>query len=534
MDFDYIIVGSGAAGSVLAGRLSADPRNRVLLLEYGGGDWNPMLYIPKGFFFTLRGDRYTYKYPTRPVGLGGQPGRPEFWTRGKVLGGSTAVNGMMWLRGAQADFDALEARGNPGWGWERVLSVYRAMEDHNLGASPMRGEGGPYGVSIVENDDDVIEPIFDAATQLGWERVADVNASDIERIGFTPASIKKGRRSSAYSAFVRPYRKRSNLTVQTRTRVGRLVFDGRRVVGVQARHRGRLTEFRARKEVIVCASTFETTALLERSGIGNPEILRAAGVPVRVESPQLGERVIEQRCVSAQARFKDRIGPTQDLNSLYKQGWEGVKYLATRTGPISTPGYDLVCQFKSSPEVDRPDVQGIIVPMALDTSSKSLKLAQHSGIAFMGYQIRPTTTGSVHLSGADPDDMPVIHARILEDEVDKQVTAPILDHARRLFDTSPLRDLIAEEEYPGPTVSTRDEVLRYALDTGVGIFHAVGAAAMGPNDDDVVDPQLRVRGVEGLRVADASVLPMQLSGNTAAPCMVVGWIAADLIRADNS
>ena len=214
MDFDYVIVGAGAAGSVLASRLSQDPDNQVLLLEYGGRDTNPLLYVPLGFYFILRGKRYTYHYPTQPVGPGGQV---EAWTRGRVLGGSTAVNGMMWTRGAPADWGGLAARGNPGWDWDRALSAYRMMEDHSLGASDMRGAGGPLTVSVAEGGDELAQAVLASAQGMGWEHVVDINAHDSERIGFSPSTISHGRRVSAYSAFVRPVRRRRNLTVATRT-----------------------------------------------------------------------------------------------------------------------------------------------------------------------------------------------------------------------------------------------------------------------------------------------------------------------------
>ena len=531
VDFDYVIVGAGAAGCVLAGRLSADPDNQVLLLEYGGRDTNPMLYVPKGFYFTLRRQRYTYHYSTQPVG----PDRKvEDWTRGKGLGGSTVVNGMMWMRGAAADWDGLAARGNPGWTWQRALSAYRAMEDHNLGASDMRGAGGPLGVSVVEEDDELVQAVLASAQDMGWEYVADVNAHDSERVGFSPSTIRHGVRTSAYSAFVRPVDRRRNLTVATRTQAGYLLFDGSHVAGVHATTGGQVVEYRARKEVILSAGTVETPLLLERSGIGRPGVLRGAGVDVRVESPNVGERIIEQRGVSIQVQVKGDLGPTQRFNTLPKQAWQGVKYLFTHSGPIATGGHDLVSQFKSAPDLDRPDIQGIFAPIALDTSSATaLKLATHSGVNFLGYQMRPTTTSSVHLSGSQPGNPPIIDAHFLEDDADRRATAPVLGIARELFAKGPLADLVAGEDFPGPTVSGPGDVVRYALDTGAGIYHAVGASAMGPQADDVVDPELRVRGVTGLRVVDASVLPIQVAGNTQAPTMAVAWIAADLIVEDS-
>lgn len=527
VEHDYIIVGAGAAGCVLAYRLSENPSNKVLLLEFGGTDRNPMHYVPKGFYFTLPTGKYSYTYKTKPFK---SDGTGEGWTRGKVLGGSTTVNGMMYTRGFQADYDRLVELGNPGWGWDHILPAYKKMEDHQLGASDTRGAGGPYGVSIPDARDEVTEALFAAARNYGWKVVDDANAEDVERIGFTPSSIRHGWRTSAASAFLRPARRRRNLKVMTRTRAAYLLFDGKRVVGVRTERQGRMEDFSAKKEVLVSGGTIESTMLLERSGIGDPAVLRAAGVSVVAESPNVGERVIEQRGLQMQVKLKDPIGATQRLNTVPKQGWEGFKYLFTRMGPIATAGYDVICGFKSSPEVPRPDVQGLFVPMALDmTSFDKIRLAKHSGIMFLGYQIRPTTRSSIHISGKRPDDPPVIDPHYLESEVDRKATASILGRARAILAQSPVAEMIDEEEYPGPTVSSDDEVVRYAGDSAGTIYHAVGANAMGPNDDDVIDSRLRVRGVSGLRVIDASSFPEQPSGNTAAPTMVLAWRAADMI-----
>ena len=281
--------------------------------------------------------------------------------------------------------------------------------------------------------------------------------------------------------------------------------------------------------MIVCAGAVETPLLLERSGIGRPEVLSAAGIEPRIESPNVGERVIEQRGIALQVTLDAGRVAASKLSTRHGQAAEVLRYLRSGQGLLATAGYDLVCQFKSTPHQPRPDVQGLFVPMALDTSSSHMKLARHPGILFMAYPLRPQTRSTVHVSGQDPDDPPVIDPRFLETEADRGAVAPVLEMAREILATSPVADLIAGEEFPGPAVTTPEQAVRYSLTTGTGIYHAVGAAAMGVNDEDATDPQLRVRGTEGLRIADASVLPFQLSGNTAAPAMLVGYRAADLI-----
>jgi choline dehydrogenase-like flavoprotein len=545
VEFDYVVVGAGAAGCVLAARLAtSSQRPSVLLLEYGGPARNPLLRVPKGFYYTLRGDRYLYRYVTSPVAPGGAP---EVWLRGRVLGGSAAVNGMMWMRGAPADWDGLAARGNPGWSWADVLPAYRAMEDHSLGPGEDRGTGGPLGVSVTDPGDEITAAIVASAVSYGWERVADANASDTERIGFTPSTIARGRRTTSYDAYVRPllarqaaarrglggHRGHGGLTVATRTRAARLLFDGRRVTGVSTVDgQGSASEVTARREVILCAGSVETPLLLERSGIGRPQLLRQHGIALVAESPNVGMRLIEQRGVALQVTLNGDGGAPSRLGTRTGQAAEALRWLATGAGPLATGGYDLVCQFRSAPAVPRPDVQGVIAAMALDTTSKDMKLARHGGILFMAYPIRPETTSSVHISGGAPGDTPVIGARFLETEADQAAVGPVLGIARAVLAEPPTAALIGAEEFPGPSVATGRDTVGYSLATGTGIYHAVGSAAMGPGDDDVVDARLRVRGVDGLRIADASVLPVQVSGNTAAPAMLVGYRAADLISGD--
>jgi choline dehydrogenase-like flavoprotein len=499
MEFDYVVVGAGAAGCAVARRLSADPRARILLIEYGGRDVNPLIHIPKGFYYTLRGSRYLYRYETK---------NHEVWLRGRVLGGSTAVNGMMWMRGAPADWDDLAQRGNEGWGWDDIRPAYQAIEEH-------------VHISITATSDPVASAILESAKAYGWTHVPDVNSSDRERIGYTPSTVRDGRRVTAYRALCRSVR---NITVWPRTRAISVLFDGQRATGVRIRQGTAIRDVKARREVIVSAGAIETPMLLERSGIGRPQVLRTLGVSARAESPNVGERLIEQRGLALQVALKS--GPAPHIVR------ETLRYFLNGQGLLSTAGYDLVAQFASSPGLSRPDVQGLFVPMALDTSSEEMKLARHPGILFMGYPIRPSTTSTVHASGPSPDDPPVIDARFLETEADRAAAGPVLDIARGVLGEGPVAGLVAAEEFPGPSVTGPEAAVEYSRQTGTGIYHAVGSAAMGPSGDDVVDARLRVRGIEGLRVADASVLPFQVSGNTAAPAMAVGWRAGDFILAD--
>jgi len=529
--FDYVIVGAGPAGCVLANRLTADPDVSVLLVEAGDRDANPLIAMPGGAVQLLGDPSTVWHYPTRPFGPSQEV---EFWVRGKTLGGSSSVNGMVYNRGSRADYDELERLGNPGWGWDHILAAYKEIEDNPLGASDMRGAGGPLQISTFDEADALLDDVITAGAELGWQRAQDLNETDEERIGYATATIRNGRRVSAADAFLHPIMDRPNLTVAVRTVIDRVVIEDGRAVGVRGRQDGQGIEATATREVILAGGAIATPKLLQLSGIGPADVLRAAGVDVALDRPNLGARMREHRAFQMQVRLTEDLGYNKLLSTPEGQQAAAMEYQTKGRGVLAAPSFPIVGFFKTRPELDRPDAQFQIAPFSIAPreQGKALEIEQEPGMMGIGYALRPDSEGHVRITSADPEAPLDIDTNYFATERDRTTAVDVFRGLRRLFGTGPLAKRIESETLPGAAVDTDQEILDFEWTVGSAGYHAVGTCAMGPNDDDVVDPRLRVRGVSSLRVVDASVFPTLVSGNLNGPVTALAWRAADFIIED--
>lgn len=527
MEFDYIVVGAGSAGCAAAYQLSGNPRISVLLVEAGPRDRSPLIKIPKGFAVIMRRGQLTWNFPVRshdPLI------RDEVWQRGKVLGGSSAVNGMIYNRGNQADFDHLAGLGNPEWNWEHMLSVYKAMEDNAFGATATRGAGGPLHVSQFRDADPICDQLVAAGSNIGLKIVEDCNESDEARIGHTMCTVKNGVRVSAAHAFIRPIIDRPNLTIATDSQAVRLLRKGDRICGVVVRKNGALVDYVARREVLLGLGCMGTPKLLQLSGIGPADVLRGAGVDVLVDSPNVGANLREHRSPMFQFRLNRRAGYNRFLCSKPRQLMAGARYLVDHRGVMSQPGFDVIAFMKTRPDLPRPDVQLLISPYSIGPSGKGFSFEREPGMQALGIVLRPESQGCVAITSADPDADLDIAPNFLAAPYDRQATAGLFRAAEDLFSASPIADYIDHAKFlmgpPGDDDESRAEHVRIR---GLSNFHGVGTAAMGPGDDAVIDSQLRVRGVQGLRVVDCSAFPVMVSCGTNAPAMALGWRAGQMI-----
>jgi len=531
-EYDYIVVGAGSAGCAVANGLSSDPTCSVLLVESGPPDRSPLIHIPRGLgIINNPGSKYIWEYNVRT----GNNQPDERWFRGKTLGGSSSSNGMVYMRGAPLDYDGWSASGCTGWSWADVGPKFVALENHDQGADDWRGVGGPQRITTHPKGNPLFDAIISAGEQMGIARVADVNALGSVRdggLGYQPSTKYKGQRFSSARSFLRPALKRKNLEVVTSTDVLRIEFDGRRACGVLLRGEHGTRSVKATREIVLSAGAIQTPKLLQLSGIGPGGLLQSFGIDVVVDAPGVGQNMREHR--HADLRLKVRgHSQNQDFSGI-KAVWSMLRYLAGRKGPLTHTAHEVGGFAKSSPELDHADLQFGLMSLSASSTGKEDEIAldTYPGITFVTYFTRPESQGEVRITSPDPSAAPYVDANHLSAEIDRRKFIAAFHWNRRLAAQPALAKWVVEETFPAGLVQSDDDILAHAMELGGSCFHSAGTARMGGDDAAVLDPRLRVRGVDGLRVADTSIMPTLVSGNTNGPAMMIGMRAAEFILSD--
>jgi len=528
--FDYIVVGAGSAGCVLANRLSADPSKRVLVLEAGGKDDWIWFHIPVGYLFSIGNPRADWMFETQPIA--GLDGRKLNYPRGKVIGGSSAINAMIYMRGQAADYDGWKAMGLNGWGWDDVLPLFMAQEDHIDPPSALHRSGGEWRVEHPRMRWKVLDAFAEAAAQEGIAPVADFNGGDNQGAGYFQVNQKTGRRWSAARGFLKPVLHRQNLRLETGVRVTKVLIEQGRAVGVAYSKGGQDYEARASAEVILAAGAVGTPQLLELSGLGDGARLQALGIETKAHLPGVGENLQDH----LQIRPYYKVSGVPTMNELYGSLWRrplmALEYALFRRGPMSMAPSQMGAFARSSPDQERANVQFHVQPLSLDRFGEPLH--PFGAITISVCNLRPTSRGSIHLASARAEDAPLIQPNYLSTPEDEQVAIDSLRLVRRIVAQSPLQRYAPKEHRPGPKAQSDADLLAAARSLGTTIFHPVGTAKMGLKADPlaVVDEQLRVQGIAGLRIADASIMPTITSGNTNSPTMMIAEKAARMILSE--